>query len=51
MQTLDKFPMVQYEGTIHNIHVETEADDDGTEPDTEHSYTLSNGLVVHNVLT
>jgi Putative phage tail protein/PA14 domain len=51
MQTLNRFPTVQYDGTIHNIHVETELDDDGTEPNTEHSYTLSNGLTVHNVLT
>jgi PA14 domain/Putative phage tail protein len=45
------FPTVHYEGTIHNLHVVCAADDDGTAPDTEHSYTLANGLVVHNMLT
>jgi hypothetical protein len=45
------FPEAHYEGTIWNAHIETEADDDGTRPDTEHSYTLANGHVVHNMFT
>jgi hypothetical protein len=51
MESLGMFPTVRYDGTIHNIHIDTDADDDGSQPDTEHSYTLANGLVVHNVQT
>jgi hypothetical protein len=51
MQELDRFPVVRYEGTIHNVHVYCDWEDDGSAPDTEHSYTLANGLVVHNVQT
>jgi hypothetical protein len=40
-----------YEGTVHNLHIECDVDDDGTALNTEHSYTLANGLVVHNILT
>lgn len=35
---------VEYHGTIHNLHVDVEEEDD-------HSYTLSCGRVVHNFLT
>ncbi len=42
---------IPYEGTIHNLHVECAPEDDGSAPDTEHSYTLANGAVVHNLLT
>jgi hypothetical protein len=35
---------IPYEGTIHNLHIDTETDD-------EHSYTLANGQVVHNLFT
>jgi hypothetical protein len=45
------YPVVFYEGTIHNVHVNCDEFDDDTLPDTEHSYTLSNGSVVHNVTT
>lgn len=45
------FPLVQYKGTIHNVRVKADPDDDGTQPDTERSYTLENGLVVHNART
>ena len=48
---LGLYPAVEYAGTIHNIEVETEEDDDGTDAATEHSYTLTNGWCVHNVLT
>ena len=48
MVTLHRFPTVEYEGTIHNLHITVE--DDGSQPDTEHSYTLANGLKVHNNL-
>jgi hypothetical protein len=51
MHELKKFPAVHYAGTIHNMYIETDEEDDGSQPDTEHSYTLSNGLVVHNVQT
>ena len=44
------WPQKHYEGTIHNLHVETDAGDDVNAPDTEHSYTLANGKVVHNYL-
>lgn len=40
-----------YEGNIHNLHVDSAPEDDGTKPDTEHSYTLANGEVVHNMIT
>ena len=43
-----EFPLVPYHGTVHNVHVECE--DDGTSANTEHSYTLANGSVVHNFL-
>lgn len=46
-----EFPIVQYEGTIHNVLLCAAADDDGSQRDTERSYTLANGLVVHNPLT
>ena len=45
------YPMAEYEGTIHNIEVVCDETDDGTSPDTEHSYTLANGNVVHNIQT
>jgi hypothetical protein len=51
MRELGRFPIVRYEGTIHNVHVHCDFEDDGFLPDTEHSYTLANGLVVHNVNT
>ena len=44
-----EFPQVAYKGTIHNLHIDCDVDDDGSALDTEHSYTLSNGLTVHNV--
>ena len=43
--------LVEFDGTIHNIHLRCEPGDDGTAPDTEHSYTLANGRVVHNFNT
>ncbi len=43
-----QFPRVAYHGTIHNVHVD--CDDDGSAADTEHSFTLANGCVVHNFL-
>jgi hypothetical protein len=49
--SLDKYSEVHYTGEIWNAHLETEADDDGTRPDTEHSYTLANGAIVHNLQT
>jgi hypothetical protein len=49
MDELGKFPSVKYAGTIHNIHVHCDLDDDGVDADTEHSYTLANGLMVHNM--
>jgi hypothetical protein len=51
MGALNKFPTVEYVGTYHTLYLETDEDDDGTQADTEHSYTLANGLVVHNVQT
>jgi hypothetical protein len=44
------FPEVAYKGTIHNLHIQCDEDDNGLQPDTEHSYTLANGLVVHNMI-
>ena len=38
-----------YTGLIANLCIETEEDDDGSGLDTEHSYTLANGHVVHNM--
>jgi hypothetical protein len=35
---------VEYSGTIHNLHIDTQVE-------AEHSYTLANGQIVHNVLT
>jgi hypothetical protein len=43
-----EFPLVPYKGTIHNLHID--GDDDAKSADTEHSYTLANGHVVHNIL-
>lgn len=51
MAELGRFSVVRYEGTIHNLHVHCDWEDDGSELDTEHSYTLANGLVVHNIQT
>jgi hypothetical protein len=51
VDSLGLYPVVHYKGTIHNLHIETETDDDGTQPDTGHSYTLANGHVAHNVET
>ncbi|MHB8485498.1 MAG: hypothetical protein ACYDCM_07195 [Candidatus Acidiferrales bacterium] len=34
--------------TVFNLEVQTESDDDVRSPDSEHSFTLSNGLVAHN---
>lgn len=42
------YHQVEYSGTIHNIHVLTAPDDDTTAADTEHSYTLANGVRAHN---
>lgn len=36
--------MVDYEGTIHNLHIDATCED-------EHSYTLANGQIVHNIFT
>lgn len=52
-QRMDSFSdlvEVEYTGTIHNLHVLTDQDDNGLAADTEHSYTLANGLTVHNFL-
>ena len=38
-----------YTGLIANLCIETDEDDDGSGLDTEHSYTLANGHVVHNM--
>jgi Putative phage tail protein/Hint domain len=46
-----EFPVGHYEGEIWNVEVETEDGDNGSRPDTEHSYTLARGDVAHNVLT
>jgi hypothetical protein len=43
------FTPTPYDGLVWNAHIE--ADDDGEGPNTEHSYTLSNGWVAHNVLS
>lgn len=43
--------VVAYSGKVINCHVETEPGDDPLSATTEHSYTLGNGLVVHNFLT
>ena len=44
------FPtVVPYEGLIANLCIETDEDDDGSRLDTEHSYTLANGHLVHNM--
>jgi hypothetical protein len=44
-------PQVEFDGSIHNVHVRCNPNDDGSAPDTEHSYTLANGRVVHNFNT
>ena len=44
------FAPKQYEGVIANLWIEAEPDDDGSGLDTEHSYTLANGYVVHNIM-
>jgi hypothetical protein len=44
-----EYPVVHYKGTIHNLQIR--ANDDGKAADTEHSYTLANGNVVHNIQT
>jgi hypothetical protein len=51
MEQLNRFPSVEYSGTIHNLHVYSDPKDDGMGLDTEHSYTLANGLIVHNFFT
>jgi hypothetical protein len=51
MKDLKRFPTVAYEGTVHTIVIECDPSDDGTALDTEHSYTLANGLIVHNIHT
>jgi hypothetical protein len=38
-----------YTGFVANLCIEAEADDDGSAADTEHSYTLANGFIVHNM--
>src|SRR5579862_9096526 len=38
-----------YTGFIANLCIDAEADDDGSALDTEHSYTLANGHIVHNM--
>jgi hypothetical protein len=43
---LCRYPWVWYTGTIHNLHLKTQ--DDPTAEDTEHSYTLCNGVQAHN---
>lgn len=48
---LGLFTPVPYDGTIHNLHVETTPDDDAGSLDTEHSFTLASGLTAHNVQT
>lgn len=52
-RVLSFLPRIEnWKGNILNLHIETsDPDDDGTAPDTEHSYTLANGFVVHNILT
>jgi hypothetical protein len=49
--SLNKYSEVYYTGEIWNAHLQTEIDDDGTRPETEHSYVLANGEVVHNLTT
>lgn len=49
--SLNRFPKILYCGPIMNLHVDADENDDGTKPDTEHSYTLESGLVVHNIIT
>ncbi len=38
-----------YTGLIANLCIDADAADDGTREDTEHSYTLANSYVVHNM--
>jgi hypothetical protein len=45
---LGRYTEVEYAGTIHNIHVLTAPEDDPAAADTEHSYTLANGVKAHN---
>jgi hypothetical protein len=46
---LQLFPTtVDYDGLIHNLSIE--GSDDGSQADTERSYTLANGHVVHNIM-
>jgi hypothetical protein len=40
--------VISFEGTVWNLEIETEPDDDPLSTETEHSYKLSSGLVVHN---
>jgi hypothetical protein len=51
VEELNLFERTHYKGTIHNAHLETEKGDEGHAPDTEHSYTLSNGHLAHNFIT
>jgi hypothetical protein len=51
IKDLNRFPTVAYEGTVHTIVIDCDPSDDGSQADTEHSYTLSNGLTVHNIHT
>jgi len=36
--------VVDYEGAIHNLHIDARNEE-------EHSYTLANGQIVHNLFT
>ena len=40
----------RYEGVVMNLSVETEPQDRENSPQSEHSYTLSNGWVAHNTV-
>jgi hypothetical protein len=43
------YPEVKfYHGDVHNLQVESEPEDDGSQKDTEHSYTLGSGDIAHN---
>lgn len=49
-EALDIFPSAGlYTGLVANLCIEADEDDDGSALDTEHSYTLANGHVVHNM--
>lgn len=49
-EALGLFPSAGlYTGLVANLCIEADEDDDGSALDTEHSYTLANGQVVHNM--